>query len=294
VLQNVTGAQITIGESGAADGDGGELDTVGNAIVVENVANVDFNSVQVNDASGGGSDAVSLVHGSATNMDVTFNNLDVVAADDLAVDVNHSSANLFNLRINGSTIAEQVDMDLTGSGQFALLVDSTSVTTTGTEVAFDINFSGAAADGDVTVRNSSMFDSDDAEAFILTADGAGRSVEVSIDNNSFTNSSADVTAHLHALGGATLNANVVNNSFLNGGAGEELLIESDNPATVVNLNIVNNGPAGAALRLREDAGDFNVVDLSDAAANNPGTIIFDPNMAAFDDIPGPVEPPIVP
>jgi hypothetical protein len=73
-----------------------------------------------------------------------------------------------------------------------------------------------------------------------------------------------------------------------------LLIESDNPATVVNLNIVNNGPAGAALRLREDAGDFNVVDLSDAAANNPGTIIFDPNMAAFDDIPGPVEPPIVP
>jgi hypothetical protein len=96
-------------------------------------------------------------------------------------------------------------------------------------------------------------------------------------------------AHLHALGGAVLNANVVNNTFTNADVvpvplGEELLVESDDPATVINLNIINNGPAGAQLRLREDAGDFNVVNLATVVGNNDGTIIFDPNMAAFDDI----------
>jgi hypothetical protein len=94
-------------------------------------------------------------------------------------------------------------------------------------------------------------------------------------------------------GGATLNANVVNNLFNNFGAGEALLIQS-NAATVVNLNIINNGPPGTDLVLQEAGGDFNVVDLANADANNPGDVIFLPNMAAFDDIMGPVELPVVP
>jgi hypothetical protein len=295
VLRNVTGAQVTIGEAGGADGDGGILDTDGDAIVLENVANVDLLNVQVANASNAGAQGVNVDHTSATNMDVTFTNLDLLASNDVGVKVDHTSGNLFNLRVNSSAILERVDMDLTGTGQFALLVDATSVTTSGTDIAFDLNFSGSAADGDVTIRNTSTFDADDAEAFLLTASGAGKSVELNIDNNMFVNSSGtDVIAHLHATGGATLNANVVNNSFVNSLAAEELLIESDDPATVINLNIVNNGPVGAALRLREDGGTFNVVDLTNADANNPGSIIFDPNMAAFNDIMGPVEPPIVP
>jgi hypothetical protein len=53
---------------------------------------------------------------------------------------------------------------------------------------------------------------------------------------------------------------------------------------------LNNGPAGADLRLREVAGDFNVVNVATADANNDGDIIFDPNIGAFDDIPVPPEP----
>jgi hypothetical protein len=65
---------------------------------------------------------------------------------------------------------------------------------------------------------------------------------------------------------------------------------------VIDLNIVNNGSLGASLRLQEIAGsDFNVVDVATAAANNTGTIIFDPNMGAFDNIPATdVEAPTVP
>jgi hypothetical protein len=292
VLRDLTGSQVTVGEAGGADNSGGTLDTTGDAIILENVANVDLINMQIVDANTIG---VNIDHTSATNMDVTLTNLNLDSSGGLGIDVDHTSANLFNLRLNESEISEQVDMDISGSGQFQLLVDNTEVTTGGTDVAFDLAFSGGAADGDVTIRNTSTFTAVDAEAFIMTIDGAGKSVELNIDNNAFVNTSnTDRTAEILASGGATLNANVVNNSFTNFGAAEDLLIESDEPATVVNLNIINNGPPGADLRLREAAGDFNVVDLADADANNPGNIIFEPNMAAFDDIPGPVEMPTVP
>jgi hypothetical protein len=231
-------------------------------------------------------------------MDVTFDNLDVTATGDDGFFVDHTSANQFFLRMNDSTLAERVDMDLTGSGQFALVVDNTDVTTGGTDIAFDLSFSGNPADGDVTIRNTSTFTSNDAEAFLFSVNGAGKSVEIDVNNATFNRNvsaaAGDRAVQMLASGGAVMNANVTTNSFNNFGAGEELLIDSSGPATVVNLNIINNGPAGASLRLRETAGDFNVVNLPNAAANNTGTIIFDPNMAAFDDILGPVEPPIVP
>jgi hypothetical protein len=297
-LLNLTGGQVTVGTLGGADASGGVLDTDGDAIVLENVANVDLLSVQVENASNVGAQGVNIDHTTNTNMDVTINNLDLLASAGIGVKVDHSSANLFNLRINASTIAEQVDMDMTGSGQLQFLMDDTSVTTGGTDVAFDLTFSGSAADGDVTIRNTSTFTAANAEAFILTADGVGRSIEVNIDNNTFVNNSDDVTAHLHALGGALLNATVTNNNFTNSDVvplplGEELLIESDDPATVINLNLVNNGPAGAQLRLREDAGDFNVVDLANVDDNNPGDVILDGTFDSIDP-PATVELPTLP
>ena len=219
VLRNVTGAQVTVGEAGSANGAGGELDTDGDAIIVENVANVDFNSVQVTNASGGAARGVFLDHDSATNMDVTFNNLDILASGDDGFFVEHTSANLFNLRLNGSTLAERVDMDITGSGQFALLVDDTDVTTGGTDVAFDLSFSGNPADGDVTIRNTSTFTANNAQAFLLSVSGAGKSVEINVDNNTFNRTvaaaAANRTVEMLASGGATLNANVTNNTFTN-------------------------------------------------------------------------------
>jgi hypothetical protein len=295
VLRSLTGARVTVGESGAADAGGGNLTTTGDAIVVENVALATFNSVQVTNASGGAARGVALTHTTATNMDATFNNLDVLASGDDGFFVNHTSANLFNLRLNSSTLAERVDMDITGSGQFALLVDNTDVTTGGTDVAFDLTFSGNPADGDVTIQNTSTFTANNAQAFLFTVDGVGKSVEINVDNNTFNRNVAgaagDRTVEMFATGGATLNANVVNNSFNNFGAGEGLLIDSNIAATVVNLNLINNGPVGADLRLRETAGDFNVVDLLDVDTNNPGDVIL---QGTFDDIPGPVEPPVVP
>jgi hypothetical protein len=53
-------------------------------------------------------------------------------------------------------------MDVTGSGQFVLLVDNVDINTAAAgDVAFALDFSGSAQNGDVTFRNTSGSDVND-------------------------------------------------------------------------------------------------------------------------------------
>ncbi len=298
ILRDLGGTgQVAIGNTAGAQNSGGTLTTTGDAIVLENVADVDLLHLQVVNAGGQG---VNIDHSTATNMDVTIQDLNLDASSGAGIDVLHSSANLFNLRINDSDLEERVEMDIMGAGDFRLLVDNTDVTTGGTDVAFELSFSGSTVDGDVTIRNTSTFTAANAEALLLTADGANPSIELAIDNNTFVNTSnTDRTVEILASNGAELNANVTNNSFTNSGTAEELQIESDGPSSQIDLNLIANGPMGAVLRLRTDNNgggiNFSVVNRDNADANNAGNVIFDPAIGDFGDIDiSEVEAPTVP
>jgi hypothetical protein len=192
-------------------------------------------------------------------------------------------------------------MSITGSGSFGLLVDNTDITTTGTETAFSLAFSGMAQDGDVTIRNGSNFTAANGKAFDLSVNGTSADIEFALDNSVFTNNSAaSETADILVNGGATLDADIVNNTFTNAGAADDFVMTSDGSTTRINLNLDNNSTSGTYRLITTNQGtpgvDFNfgVVDRDTAAARNTGTVIFNPVITDFEDIPGPVEPPTVP
>jgi hypothetical protein len=121
-----------------------------------------------------------------------------------------------------------------------------------------------------------------------------------MDNNLFNNSSAAAeTAEFLVDGGATLDANVVNNTFTNTLAAEEFFMQSDGSTTRINLNIDNNTTTGVYHLRTVNQGvpmvDFNfgVVNRDTADARNAGTVTFDPNINQFENITG-VEAPTVP
>jgi hypothetical protein len=304
VLRNLTGGEVAIGPATGNFGDGGTLRSTDDAIVLENVQNVDLNQIRILSAGNAAGDhGIQIMHtaAAASTMDVTIDGLDVDAAFDTAVSVTGANnANLFNLRLTDSDLEDRVAMNITGGGGFRLLVDNNDITAAGTDVAFSLDFAGSVQDGDVTIRNGNNFTAANAHAFALTVNGTNASVELRLDNNTFINSSAAAeTADTFVDGGATLNANVVNNTFTNMLAADEFEMTSDGPDTRIDLNLSNNS-AGAAgfyhLETANNGGNFNfgVVDRDNTNANNVGTVNFDPNINDFESIPGPVEEPSVP
>lgn len=301
VMTNVTGGQVAITGTGTTQNSGGALTTAGDAIVLSNVTNVDLRNMQVVSAGGQG---LNIDHtGAATSgMDVTIANLNLDSATGNGINVlSANGTNAFNLRLTDSDLEEGVVMSHTAAGNFGLLVDNNDITTSGTDVAFSLAFSGSAQDGDVTIRNTNNISAADATAFALTATGTNTDVEFMLDNSVFSNNSGTAeTVDILVSGGATLNANVVNNTFTNSGAAEEYLMVSDGSSTVLNLNLDNNTSGGVYHLKTQNQGvptvdfNFNVVDRDNVATNNTGAVNFDPAINQFDDITGPVQSPTVP
>ncbi|MEX2310110.1 MAG: hypothetical protein WD738_21235 [Pirellulales bacterium] len=299
-LENLTGTGLVLigNPAGVADS-GGTLTTANEAIVLRNVANVDLNNMRV---AAAGNNAVLIEHQAAatTAMDVTINALNLDSTTGTGINVVHDDTTAFNLRLNDSLLDNNVAISSTGSGAFGLLLDSTTITTTGTDIAFSLAFSGSATDGDVTIRNGSIFTAADANAFNTTVNGTNADIEFSMDDSMFNNASATAeTAEFFVDGGATLDANVVNNTFTNTLAAEEFFMTSDGSTTRINLNLDNNTTTGVYHLQTLNQGvpmvDFNfgVVERDTADARNGGTVTFDPNINEFEDISN-VEAPTVP
>lgn len=301
VMQNVTGGQVAVTGTGSTNNSGGQLTTTGDAIVLSDVTNVDLSNVRVVNASGAGSQGLNIDHtaGATTAMDVTITNFDMNASTGAGIDVaSVNNANNFNLRLLNSDIDRRVVMSHSSAGDFGLLLDNNTFDTTGTDVAFTLGFSGAAVDGDVTIRNNNRFTAADATAFAFTAGGANTDIEFSATDNIFANASGTaVTATFLANTSSTLNANVVNNTFTNSLAADRFAMTSDGPNTRINLNLDNNTANGDyELTTANNGGGFNfgVVDRDNADANNVGTVNFNPLITDFEDIAGPVESPDFP
>ncbi|HMO85269.1 MAG TPA: hypothetical protein PKC18_10150, partial [Lacipirellulaceae bacterium] len=165
-------------------------------------------------------------------------------------------------------------------------------------VGLDIDVAGTA-DANISIINgTSVTNMNNLEAMTFnTTGGANKTVRLLIDGSEFTNNSAAAhTVNLNLAGTGTINANITDNAFNNGGGatGRAFVMSSNSPGTLVRLNLDNNNATSAnanAYRLQESTGDFDIVDRATANARNAGGIEYDPNEAAFDDIPGPVPQP---
>jgi hypothetical protein len=286
VLQNLTGGQVTVGST---TGSTSTLTTTGDAISLENVANADFNNVDVTSSGGRG---VFAEHdaANANTMDITFNDLNLISSSGLGVDVDADGAQTFNLRINNSTIAESVDMDSTGTGAFKVLLDNTDITTGGADVALSLFFDDTA-DGDVTIRNGSQIVAANARALDMTVAGGGTQVAALIESSTFTSATAE-DLFLFNDTGAQTDATIRNNTFSDSSVVNDVVIESSGSNAVgtrIDLNLVGNGLAASTIFLDTDNAaaapfNFGVVDRDNVDDNNAANVDLNPAPANFEDI----------
>jgi hypothetical protein len=243
-------------------------------------------------------------------MDVTIDGLDVdsVFAGGAAISVTGDNANAFNLKLTDSDLEDNVEMAITGVGAFRLLVDNTDISTTAAgDDAFSLTFSGSSTGGDVTLRNGNNFTAADANALFIDSFGAaGKTVKLLLEDSALNNNSAaSPTAVIIARQTSLMEATIQGNTFTNAdGAGVNFDMTSSGAAAFARLNLGGDGTdrntaaAGTGeFRLHELLGsDFDVFERDDTFNDlrNTGTVVTDPNDAAFDDLPTAPTLPTVP
>jgi hypothetical protein len=311
VLRDLTGGQVAIGPSTGLVGAGGTLESTDDAIVLENVQNVDLRRIRITgagDAAGDHGIEINHTNGGTTAMDVTIDSLTVDMAFDAAVDVTGDNSNALNFKLTNGTLMNNVAIDIIGAGAFGLLVDNTDITTTAlNDDAFALTFSGAATSGDVTIRNTSTFMAVDANAlFIDSFGGTGKTIDMNIQDSTFSNNTAtSATADIRARDTTLMNATIQGNTFTNSaGGGVNFDMSSSGASAFVRLNLggagvdQNNATGGVEeFRLHELLGsDFDVFEAADtfAGLRNADPVIPDPNAAAFDNLAAPPPLPTVP
>jgi hypothetical protein len=286
IMQNLTGGQVTVGST---TGGASVLSTTGDAIMLENVANADFNNVDVTSSGGRGVFANHLAAATGA-MDITFNDLTLMASGGLGIDVDGASSQQFNLRINNSTIADAVAMDSTGSGAFKVLLDNADITTAGADVALSLAFADTG-DGDLTIRNGSAIVAANARAVDMAVNNSGTAVAVLIEASTLTSATLE-DLFLDNTVGAQTDATIRNNTFSNSAAADDVVIRSTGSAgagTRIDLNLVGNGLSTSTIRLETDDDavapfNFGVVDRDNVDANNPATVNLILLPANFEDI----------
>jgi hypothetical protein len=311
IMRNLTGGQVAIGTTTGGANSGGVLRATQDAIILENVQNVDLRQMQIL-ASGAGFAAVNIDHtaGATTLMDVTIDglNLDSTAGTGISL-VGANNANALNMRLTDSQLDNNVAMSITGSGAFGLLVDNVDINTSATsDIAFALDFSGSAQNGDVTFRNSSGADTNDFQAgnasalSITTAGATGKTIDILVEESNFSNSSAaGPAANFTSSGNTLMNATIRDNMFDNAdAAGSDFTMTANGAQGRIRLNLGDDDPAlfntaagnGEFNLLEAGGADFDVFEKDDTFNNlrNNGTVVPIPNAAAFDD--APVAPPL--
>ncbi|MEX0643535.1 MAG: hypothetical protein WD468_12590 [Pirellulales bacterium] len=305
VMQNVTGGQVAINGTGATAGSGGMLTTAGNAIVLTNVQDVDLRNMTVVNASGAGADGIVVTQNNTatTAMDVTIDNMFVDEANDAGLIVTANDNSNFTLRLLNSDLDSRVEMSGTGSGNFAMLVQDTTVDTHvgAGDIGFSLQISGSVTNADVTLRNLDVVADDASALFVNSSGGAAKTFDLLIDQgSSFTNDDADSAALIQATGGTTINASIFDGDYTNNGAGEAFEMVANGAGVRARLdlqgNTANAGVGNFVLNNVLSASNFEVFDLTNTFNNsrNTGTVVPLPNAAAFTNRVTPVPLPTIP
>ncbi len=296
IFQNLTGGQVEIGTIGGADGSGGTIDTTGTAIEITNAQNVALRNIEIESNT----IAIDINHqvAATTAMSVTIDGVDVNDATTLGMDLDTASTNAFTINVDNSTFAEEITMDLLGAGNFTMVFEDSSITTGNSDVALAMVFDAAFTDddSDVTIQRNT-FTTGDAAAFNLFADDATvKTITMLLDDNTFENASANAandTAIFSVGGGTTLNATIFDNMFNNTvAAGDEFDMLADGASAEIQLNLSGNsansggGSGNGDFDLHNaTGGTFDVFDKTNTFndTRNDGTVVTDPNDAAFGD-----------
>jgi hypothetical protein len=259
-------------------------------------------------SSGGSGIQMSHLAGATTAMDITIDGLKVDTVANSAINATGANANNFNLRLTDGNLSNDVAVALTGAGHFGLLVDNTDINVSNNDVAFSLTQTGGAKNADLTFRNGNSFNTNNAQALVINSSGAtGKTVNVLVEDSTFANNSATLaTADITAQQTSLMNLTVQGNTFTNSaGTG----INYNNTANGASANITLNlgGTAADAntvlgglkeYDLHALAGStFTLVDKTNTLNNtrNPGgTVVTDPNAAAFGDTSTPPPLPVVP
>ena len=226
------------------------------------------------------------------------------AANANGIDVLANNTHAFNLRLNNSTLTDNVVMSNTGSGAFGLLVDGNDITTLGTDIAFALSFSGAAQTGNVTIRNDNNFTAANASALAISTSGAtAKTVNLLVDGGDFANSSASAAASFVSGGNTQFNATIQGNTFDNGTASDFQMTASGAQGKIL-LNLGGdvaadfNTAAGTGNFNLDNStgGTFNVFDKTTtfAGSRNNGTVVPAPAAANFGNSAVPPTIPTVP
>ena len=278
-----------------------DVTAAGNDGINLNVTNSGTVNLTVNQsdvaAAVGGQGIDVATSGAAADVNVTIDAL----TDANGIEVDSANSTALDFRLTNSTVTGNVAMNINSSGNFDMLVQNSTVNAAA-GTAFDLVFGTNAQDGDVIIRNNTVTAAGAAKALNVTANGTNTSVDFLLDTNMMSNNNAGFeTVDIDISGGATFDANVVNNTFSNPG-GVEYSMTSDGSTTRINLNLDNNnaGVGGSYQLTTMNQGvptvDFNfgVEDRDTADARNIGTVTFNPAANQFEDIPGPVEMPVLP
>jgi hypothetical protein len=303
---NVTGGQVQVGTAPGAVNSGGSLTTTGDAIVLSNVQNVDLRHIQVVNSSTG--DGLDIDHTAAatTAMDVTIDDLNLDNANVRGIDLLADSDSFaVALKLTNSDIDNaDVLMDVTGAGQFGLLVDSSDVTNDAVGRAFDLQFHGGATDGDVTIRNGSNFTATDGEAlFVDSFDNTAKDIKLLVEDSTFTDiTGTEISADIRNRDTSLMQVTIQGNIFSSASAPRDMVVQSSGTAaSQVRLNLGGdpavpadfNTAAGQGTLFVSQSGTsiFGIFErddtLNDLRNNNP----VDTNGGTFGDL---ATPPLLP
>ena len=177
-------------------------------------------------------------------------------------------------------------MSHTGTNAFEVLLDNNSHYDERHDVALAFSFTGLAQDGDITIRNGNTITAANASAMTFTATATNADVEFASDGNMFTNNSASNAANFLVNNGAVLNATLTNSSYTNPSAAA-FAMTSDGMTTHINLDLTGNTSNNTYELTTMNQGvpgtdfNFSVVDRDNTAANNAGTVNFNPAIGDF-------------
>ncbi len=266
-IENVTGSQVTVGNSAGASGSGGSITTTSgdNAIQLTNVTNVDINNVNVVNAGAVGV-AISHEASDANSMDVTLNGVEITSAGNQGIQVEANNSNGLALTSIDTTVSagvssQGVDLNVTDGNANVVFTNLTSAksfevdTNTNAGLAISLNTSQInstatmAIDGpgsfNLSMTDTSLNTGNDDVAFTLTlgtqvSTDAGVRIQSSSGGSSSFQTGDAVAFAFNPNSNKTVNFLVSGVSFTNASGGNAATQITSTGSTILNATVTDN------------------------------------------------------
>jgi hypothetical protein len=245
ILNDVTGSTVTVGESNGAQNSGGSLTTAGDAIQLTNVENVTLNHVRVVNSTGGEGVNIDHTNAATTAMNVTINDLNLDNSASSGISALADAGETFSLRLLNGDLERNVDIDVTGAGQFNLDVEDTEINVSGATDTFSLAFSGDATSGDVTFSdNDFVADTGSGLEIVSSGSAAAKSLRILVADSEFSSVGAATAVDIDGGGNTLMQLTIRGNTFDASGATNDLEIDSNGTNTSrLRLNLGGDDPS---------------------------------------------------